>query len=378
MAVVLALAPAFAGAGQKVSRHKLVGKEKTLEDVKRRIRDEKKEVRAIERKESSILGEIERIGKLISARRREIKRIGASIARIDRKIRAANARIDALEAKRRALSARLAQRLRAMYMMRRGETMDVLFSAASAADLGRKNKYLTVIMDYDSGLISEYEGNLKRLDAGKRALKGLQAELAKDRAKAVAGKREAQRLARRKSAVLRGVQREKGRREKAVSELEQAARELGDLIGNLRKEGAGSSGSGFAAMKGRLRMPVPGKVVSLYGKVTHPKFRTITFNNGIVIEARVGRPVKSVYDGRVAYVGWLKGYGQVMIIDHGGGFYTLFAYLSEVLKKRGEKVEKGSEVALVGDTGPLASGGLYFEIRQKGVPRDPMAWLARR
>ena len=125
-------------------------------------------------------------------------------------------------------------------------------------------------------------------------------------------------------------------------------------------------------------MPVDGKVVSLYGRVSHPTYKTVTFNNGIVIEARVGSPVRSVYDGRVVYVGWLNGYGQVMIVDHGSGFYTLFAYLSDVLKQKGEAVERGVEIALVGDSGPRASGGLYFEIRQKGVPRDPMAWLADR
>ncbi|MBI5902681.1 MAG: peptidoglycan DD-metalloendopeptidase family protein, partial [Deltaproteobacteria bacterium] len=80
----------------------------------------------------------------------------------------------------------------------------------------------------------------------------------------------------------------------------------------------------------------------------------------------------------VVYVGWLKGYGQVMIVDHRGGYYTLFAYLSRALKERGDMVKQGAEIALVGDTGPDSTPGLYFEIRQKGVPRDPMSWLAAR
>ncbi|MEK7774234.1 MAG: peptidoglycan DD-metalloendopeptidase family protein, partial [Deltaproteobacteria bacterium] len=84
----------------------------------------------------------------------------------------------------------------------------------------------------------------------------------------------------------------------------------------------------------------------------------------------------NVYDGKVVYVGWLKGYGQVMIIDHKGGYYTLFAYLSKVLKERGDAVKEGAEVALAGDTGPDSTQGLYFEVRHRGVPRDPLTWLA--
>jgi len=131
-------------------------------------------------------------------------------------------------------------------------------------------------------------------------------------------------------------------------------------------------------MKGRLSMPVRGTVTSFFGKVEHPKFKTITFNNGIIIEAPAGSPVRSVYDGRVIYTGWLKGYGQLMILDHGEGFYTLFAHLDRFLKDRGEAVKKGESVALVGDTGPEASAGLYFEIRKRGVPEDPMNWVAGR
>jgi septal ring factor EnvC (AmiA/AmiB activator) len=77
-------------------------------------------------------------------------------------------------------------------------------------------------------------------------------------------------------------------------------------------------------------------------------------------------------------VGWLKGYGQVMIIGHGGGFYTLFGHLFRVLKERGSKVIEGEVVALVGDSGIDGQAGLYFEVRESGVPRDPMTWLARR
>ncbi len=360
-----------------VAKQELLGKQKNLEDVKRQIRVEKKEVRAIEKKETGILDELQSINRSISRRRRELSKLKASLSRLDKKIDAANKSISRLEARKRELFKRLGARLKAMYVMGRGETMDLIFSSATSAELARRHKYLTVIMDYDSTLISEYESNLKELGDQKAGLAELKSRISVERASSLENKREAERLRGRKLAILRGVRRKKDEKQKSVAELEQAAKELSDLIGRLGVEGGGD-GSGFSSMKGRLLRPVEGKVVSTYGRVTNPRFRTVTFNNGIVISAPVGTPVKSVYKGKVVYVGWLKGYGQVMIIDHSGGFYTLFAYLSEVLLDKGGTVDKGTEIGLVGDTGPLAYGGLYFEIRQKGVPRDPMAWLGKK
>ncbi|MBI3755820.1 MAG: peptidoglycan DD-metalloendopeptidase family protein, partial [Deltaproteobacteria bacterium] len=110
--------------------------------------------------------------------------------------------------------------------------------------------------------------------------------------------------------------------------------------------------------------------------VEHPKFHTVTFNNGIEIEANAGAEVKSVYKGRIVYSGWFRGYGKVMIVDHGEGYYTLFAHLSKVIKDVHSIAEKDDVIALVGDTGSLKGPLLYFEIRQKGVPLDPLNWLA--
>lgn len=367
-----------ADGAQEISKQELVGKEKTLEDVKKQIREQKRAFEAVEKKEVGVLGALAKINKSLASSRKELKRLEASLKRLNGKIAEATRSIDRLEKQRSALASILASRLRSMYMMNKGEVMDVIFSSASSEDLGRRHKYLTVIMDHDSELISKMEDNLASLESRKQGLNKLQADLGRDRKDALASKKGTERLKRAKRALLRSVQKEKATRERAVTELEQAAKELSDLIGNLREDDSVSGSSGFARLKGFLSMPVKGKVVSSYGRVKHPRYKTVTFNNGIVIEARVGEPVKSVYAGKVAYVGWLNGYGQVMIVDHGGGFYTLFAYLSDVLKGKGESVERGSEIALVGDTGPRTSGGLYFEIRQKGVPRDPMTWLSKR
>lgn len=385
LALLLAVALAAFSAGASLaesapSRQEVIKKEKRLEDVRKKLRDEQKAIREISGKETDILGEMEEINKGLSEKREELRVINESLSGMKRDLSRTESNLKRLSAEKERLSRRLAGRLKAMYKMRRGEAMEVLFSS-DASTLGRRHKYLTVIMELDSGLIRDYEANMASLDSEKRKKEELVSGLAASRREAAQKEAEAGRLHRAKLELLAEVKGEKARREKVVKELERAAEELSRLIEKLRAdEGAPElpAGTGFAAAKGRLPMPVEGRVVSQYGKVVHPKFQTVTFNNGITIEAALGAPVRSVYGGRVIYAGWLKGYGQVLIIDHKGGFYTLFAHLGKSLKDKGEEVPAGTEVGYVGDSGPEGRPGLYFEIRQKGVPRDPMAWLASR
>jgi septal ring factor EnvC (AmiA/AmiB activator) len=237
---------------------------------------------------------------------------------------------------------------------------------------------MAIIMETDARLLDKCENNLVLVAKERARLNGLEKDLSTARGKLKIAKRQTESRLKEKNKLLQGVKRKKARHLKLVKEFEGAKVELAELISMLRKQADRGLKGEFAAMKGRLVMPVKGKVVSFYGKVKHPKFRTVTFNNGIVIEAPFGSRINSVYKGKVVYVGWLKGYGQVMIIEHGDGFYTLYGHLYKVLKQRGETVDRGEEVGLVGDSGVHDVSGLYFEVRQGGVPRDPMAWIASR
>lgn len=373
------LAPQGGYCEKTPSKQDLLKKEKRLEDVKKQITEEKKGIKLMAEKETNILGELDNINKNLNEKREELKKIEGSLSEVQRNVASANANITRLERDRKVLSERLIKRLKAMYKMRRGEALKVLFSSDSADDLGRKHKYLTMIMDSDSELIDGYEKTLQKLGAEKKKLSSLYKDVVVSKNAAAAKKNETEALQRQKTALLNEVKSEKDRKIKTVKELEQAAAALTNLLNKLRSQGEEEApvpaGTGFAAMKGRLPMPVAGQVVSFYGKVKHPKFNTVTFNNGIIIDAPSGTPARSVFEGKVIYVGWLKGYGQVLIVDHKGGFYTLFAHLSRASKGKGDTVRKGEEVGLVGDTGTEAASGLYFEIRQHGVPRDPMGWL---
>jgi septal ring factor EnvC (AmiA/AmiB activator) len=132
---------------------------------------------------------------------------------------------------------------------------------------------------------------------------------------------------------------------------------------------------GFASQKGRMQMPVQGNIIETFGKHKHPQFNSYTYSKGLVIAAPLGTAVRSIYDGTVIYAGYFKGYGNMIIIDHGGGYFSLYAYAASLNHKVGAEVSRGSVVAAVGDVDSAKGPALYFEIRHQGKPVDPATWV---
>ena len=130
----------------------------------------------------------------------------------------------------------------------------------------------------------------------------------------------------------------------------------------------------FAALKGRLRLPVRGDVVNRFGS---PRADTGLAWKGLLIRADQGAPVLAVAPGRVAYADWLRGFGNLLIIDHGDGYMSLYGYNESLLKQPGETVASGDAVARVGSSGGSEGTALYFELRRAGNPLDPLAWVGR-
>jgi len=380
IAIILCIPGAVFAKDPKGGPRELVKKEKKLEDIKKRLRETKSSISRVEAKEAGILSGLERVNIKLKNNRDRLKTANSSLRKTESGISSADAGIKILEQEREELKRRLTARLGAMYKMMSGGVFKAVFSAYdSSSQTEKRYRYLSIIMDSDRKLMEGAKRNIGELAKQKERFSNLKQDLRLTLATAGIEKKEIEKTLNEKQRILSSTRREKDRYLAMAKELEDAQKEVFLLIEKLRKEGEkADETSGFSAMKGKLPMPVSGKVVSYYGKVVHPKFNTVTFNNGIVIEAPFGSEVKSVYKGKVVYVGRLKGYGEVLIIDHQGGFYTLFAHLSEAVKKKNAAVEKGDVVGLVGDSGLRQLSGLYFEIRQKGVPRDPMTWIAER
>lgn len=133
--------------------------------------------------------------------------------------------------------------------------------------------------------------------------------------------------------------------------------------------------SDFAAHRGRLTPPVPGRLAAPFGRATDPELGTVTFNTGVTLDAPYGTPVRAVHRGRVVYSGWYKGFGNLVIIDHGDDYHTLYGHLSAIRRARGEVVDAGTIIGEVGDAGSLRGPQLHFELRARRHPVDPLPWL---
>jgi septal ring factor EnvC (AmiA/AmiB activator) len=170
----------------------------------------------------------------------------------------------------------------------------------------------------------------------------------------------------------------------AIEELKKSALDLDQKIQSFTIQtetepdrAATPAGPPFISAKGLLNMPVKGKIISFFGPFRNTKYNVVNYQRGINIKADRGEPIHAVHAGRVLFANWLKGYGNMIILDHGDHYYTVYAHAEEVFKAKGDAVEAGEVIATVGDSGSMGGPALHFEIRHHGKPEDPLNWISK-
>jgi len=362
---------------------------KELQRIKREMREKKKELKRVDRKERSILADLEKTDREIQAGSAEVveqqERLRSSEAAL-REVERNNAAINEELA---ALKSRYSQRIRALYKMKRGGYAAAILSPDGLGSTLKRIKYLGMIAERDQVLIKEYGGALTRLAARQTEI----AEKKRDilsRQQAVEVKKAALEGQRRKKAgILAGVRQKKGMYEQSLRELEQSSASLWAMIRKDAQENKAAKKAAFSSSsrsydetvgsdRSRLPWPLEGQVLTRFGMQRHPQFGTMVYRRGIEIQAHEGESVRAVQGGQVAYADWYKGYGKLMIIDHGNGFYSLYGNLSRLDLGKGDRVAGGQVLGLAGETGSMKGSKLYFEIRRNGEAQDPLVWLAKR
>jgi septal ring factor EnvC (AmiA/AmiB activator) len=310
--------------------------------------------------------------------RAEWKRVEAERARAEAHLHHAREAEASAQARMAASLEELRPRLLSRARMGRAGELELLLGAGSLGDLVKRRYLLDRILSRDLALLGDAKDALvererargeREREAGK--LQALARELDYRRAQAAARREERETLL----AALRSA---RGFHERAAAEASGQARKLADFVATLPPARTGLSGpGGFVARKGRLHPPADGPITVGFGRVVNPKFNTVTVQNGVDLEAPAGAPVRAVAAGRVVHAGWFKGYGNLVIVDHGEGYHTLVAHLASMQTAMGEEVDAGDVLGTVGDSGSLKGPYLYFEIRERGRPVDPRPWLGR-
>ncbi|MDE2179394.1 MAG: peptidoglycan DD-metalloendopeptidase family protein [candidate division NC10 bacterium] len=369
-------------------------KREQLSQVKKDLDRERKQAQQVARKERSLSEELDQIDRELQQKGRALKelqtRLKVSTERLQmtqRDIRLTRAHLDHIQDLFR-------RRVRAIYKQGRHGYVQALLSSEDLSGAGRRIRYLATIANQDQRMVATYTATLETLGTQQAELERSKAELSEGQ-KAVTAKREEileEQHARR--VLLAKVQEEKKGHLAAVRELELATRELQRLISRLQQQRRPQIGrtphpapsqppgpseeltGSFASLKGRLPWPTTGALASTFGRQEHARYRTVTFNHGIEINAPEGQKIVSVADGVVLYADWFKGYGRLIVLDHGEGYYTVYAHAAAILVKVGDRAAKGQTIGSVGNTGSVIGSQLYFEVRYRGGPQDPVAWLA--
>lgn len=355
-----------------------------LESIEAELAAQRRTLERLQAREVSVFEALAESDRALEASRAEVARLGVELVDVRARLAEAVARIETLEAALAGQRAALEARAVALYKLGPLGPLQVLLSASSLPDLARRARYLRAVLEADRAQVAAYEAGRRALIEETAALRREQRALAvlERRQRAMVAKLAAEQAARR--TLLATIRKEQALTARVAEELAMAAEGLKELLAKLEAEAvaralAGETQrlpGGFEAARGRLMAPVVGEVVTPFGPREHPRFRTVTVSNGIEIRAPAGTEVRAVYPGRVLYAGWFRGYGKMLILDHGDQFYTLYAHASELYKAVGELVRQGEVVAAVGETGALDGPVLYFEIRQGGKPLDPAEWLA--
>lgn len=270
----------------------------------------------------------------------------------------------------------LRKRLAALYRLGGLSYVRLLLSIDDRHDPVQAVSMLSFLVSHDARAVTRFQ-------ATREQLRSRNADLA-DRLQRLAGVRRIVEQRQRamadahakKERALASLRSEGNQSEQRLAELEEKAKRLEHLLDVLSRQNGGAVAAiDVRTVQGALAWPVQGKIIERFGKQRNPKFSTVTFNNGLKIAAAPGTEVRSVFAGTVLFSQWFKGYGNLVILDHGNRVFSLYGNLKSPAVAIGDRVNAGQAIAGVGESEDVHSGYLYFEIRQDNKPEDPQTWL---
>jgi septal ring factor EnvC (AmiA/AmiB activator) len=347
------------------------------EKLQGEIKQKEEKLNKASKREHSILGEIETIEKSLASLEADLRAKRSRLRQTQSQIVQTQAEMAKTESDLRVRREWLKSRLRAMQRQGSSEELAMLLGSGDMASFLRRWRYLTVIAGRDKKMLDQYRGALKELQEKQQMLDGLYADL--KRQEEEEARSESRLSAKRKEQhdLLASVRSEKDEYNRMLRELKAASEELSAVIKRSARTDDYAGIKGFRGLKGRLPWPVQGTIAFQYGRQLDPKFNTPIFRNGIYIKTAADVPVRAVYTGKVVFADWFKGYGQLVIINHGEGYHTLYADLNEIFLKVGDIIDGKGSVGRVGESAAVNGPTLYFELRYKGKPLNPLQWLGR-
>jgi len=362
--------------------------------LQQELRTHQKKLESVKKTERSVIDELNKttadlseIQNQLIKQKGKTRKIQSALSAIEGDIKSYNEKIN----DQRTL---LKKRLRVLSRFH-GETdaILVLLSGEDSSQALRIARHMNDISRYDYALINQYKETAKFLTEKQEELSKLFAAFKSEEGKLSGLEDSLQQKKKKRESLLISVRKEKSSYEKMIAELKDSSNRLYKIIQEnekrekeLKKKRSitpsprgeePQEDSGFARLKGSLPWPVNGNLVLHYGSQVDPLFNLPIFRSGVHIKTAFNSPVRAVHGGKIVFADNFKGYNQLVIINHGGGYHTLYGYLSKIFSKNGAIIKENQIIGEAGESTALGTSGLYFEIRYKGKPLDPQQWLKK-
>jgi septal ring factor EnvC (AmiA/AmiB activator) len=361
-----------------------IGKQqKELDKIRKEIEEHRAQSKKLRQKERAAIKKLSSLDKEIDLSRQLLKKLEQQEALITERIDSLRIQINYEDVALAAQETVLAKRLRQLYKRDPNYEWDIILGSENLHQALRRYKFSRIIAEHDAELIAGIRDRKLEYEVESAELTAALADISVVRNSREEETKKLERSKKQRQTTLAQIRNEKTQHTEAIKELEKAQEEVKDLIGNLEtrrldleREGIVTEGD-FVKLKGKMIRPVDGKIVRRFGRQKHPKYGTVTFNNGVDIGAAPGTPIRAVAGGRVEFVDWIDGYGKCIILNHGGGYYTLYAHVSATFVTQNRAVAGGDVIAEVGDTGSIDGYECHFEIRKSKQALDPLEWFGR-
>ena len=366
-----------------------------LRGVKKEIKEKQQLIKKTRKVEEAVSNELKEIIQSLDRKESELKLLDQDLLTVEGTITRTGKEIELVTAEAKQKQVQIERRLSSLYKAGEFGAIRMFFSAESFPQMAENIRYMRSVLEQDKRIFAEYNQKIEELRQLKIRLEQDAARKERLKGSIASKKKEIEEEKQKKSHYLNKVRQDRQGHESSLKELQANAVKLQQMLDRLealsrrkaaeKKDPAAKHKAlpelppvpdrGFASQKGRMKMPVKGTIIETFGKHKHPEFNSYTFSKGLVVAAPAGSEIRAIYDGTVIFADYFKGYGNMIIIDHGGGYFSLYAYSSRITRKVGAEISKGDVVATVGDVDSSKGAALYFEIRHQGKPVDPAAWV---
>ena len=342
--------------------------------LKEGIKRQEEQIRETKKVELTLLTELQDIDTRLTEQNYKIESLEARMIKQQELVFEKKAAMNEAASLMEGVQAHVTSRMEAFYKLGEFGLIHIGFSDQTLPELLSFQDSFLALIKYDHNLIDTYRATISELEQAIDSLRLQETIFEELMVENLEEQEKLDGLQQEKERLLERIRTQAKLHEKAAKEMEAAAEKLTASLQGL-KEQAKRMDQGFLYDKGAHPPPVTGKVIARFNEETTNLLGISSISKGISIDAPIGSTVKAVDEGIVQYSGYLRGYGNTVIVNHGHQYYSITSRMERLLAEKGQRVDRGTEIGIMGETATLLTPGLYFELRKDTDHLDPLNWL---